>query len=255
MTQPPLLTDVAWSGGHLLLGDPDAVRRVRRKRMSASASSATLKCPASMAAGYLLPRVEDPFADNEIGTAMHAVFEDLYQLPAEERTPSAVDKLVLQHASVKWSIDQLARQTKDALRANDANRKRWVEIVGRLARGIFDIEDPTKAIVLSTEQKIVTDLAGGVPTICHVDRVDWIPSAADAPGAVHVSVFEDLLVRLEAELVGFPDETDRELTYDEWKTALRDAGVTGDAWNAVMKRKTPDCGRGRSSPSSTTPGT
>ncbi|WP_460004028.1 PD-(D/E)XK nuclease family protein [Microbacterium xylanilyticum] len=236
MTQP-LLTDVAWSGGHLLLGDPDAVRRVRRKRMSASASSATLKCPASMAAGYLLPRVEDPFADNEIGTAMHAVFEDLYQLPAEERTPSAVDKLVLQHASVKWSIDQLARQTKDALRANDANRKRWVEIVGRLARGIFDIEDPTKAIVLSTEQKIVTDLAGGVPTICHVDRVDWIPSAADAPGAVHVSVFEDLLVRLEAELVGFPDETDRELTYDEWKTALRDAGVTGDAWNAVMKAK------------------
>lgn len=177
------LHNAAWSGGHLLLADPEDVGRVRRKLLSASVASKTLQCPASMAAARLLPRVSDPFSDGEIGTAMHAVFEELYTLPATARTPEAVDLILAAKANEEWAVDKLEKQSKDVLSANADAKGRWLEVVGALAHGIFALEDPQQVIVVANELNIIIDI-DGIPTTCYVDRLDWMPLPDGTTGAI-----------------------------------------------------------------------
>lgn len=213
MTQS-LLPDTAWSGGHLLLGDPEAVDKVRRKVLSASVAASTLKCPAAMAASRLLPRNEDPFSDAEIGTAMHSIFEDLYELPGPGRTHEKIDELVNAAASNKWALNKLEKQTKDALRANDANRRNWIEQISALCHGIFEIEDPRTVIVLGNEAKLFVTV-NGIPSICKIDRIDWVPCAPDSAGAVTLEQLRSQHGILSAEIDALPPVPDGDK--DAWK--------------------------------------
>jgi RecB family exonuclease len=171
------LPDAAWSGGHLLLADEAAIDKVRRKWFSASVASKTLQCPASMAASRLLGQIDDPFGARELGTARHAVMEDFYTLPAENRTLEAMDKIIDAHAALEWSLDKLDRQDKDSVKVNGELRQRWIDEVTRGSRAIFSVEDPTKVKVHANEQKIFTHLGkgpgrpDGVPSILKIDRV------------------------------------------------------------------------------------
>lgn len=213
MTQT-LLPDTAWSGGHLLLGDPGAVDKVRRKVLSASVAASTLKCPAAMAASRLLPRNEDPFSDAEIGTAMHAVFEDLYALPAPERTHEKIDELVNSAGSQKWALEKLEKQTKDALRANDANRRNWIEQISSLCHGIFEIEDPRSVIVIGIEATLFVTVRD-IPSICKIDRIDWVPCTPDAVGAVTLEQLRNRHSLLVSEIDDLPEVADGDK--EAWK--------------------------------------
>jgi len=177
------LPDAAWSGGHLLLADENAVGKVRRRLMSASVASKTLQCPASMAASRLLPNIEDPFGAREIGTSAHAVLEDFYNLPPEKRTKDAIVRLVQEHATQTWSVEKLERPSKAALTANDQNRQVWIEKVTAYATGIFTVENPAEVNVHRTEWELIVDLAKGiggsaegVPSIVYIDRTDLGPN-------------------------------------------------------------------------------
>jgi len=84
----PLEGVAEWTPGGLAL-TPAASARVARKRLSASSAQAVTSCAARFAVEKLVPSPPDPFSASELGTAAHAVFEDLYRLPAEERTVDA----------------------------------------------------------------------------------------------------------------------------------------------------------------------
>ena len=72
-----LLAGKAWwdlDGLHLA-GRANA--RVSRKYLSPSSASSYRSCPARFAVEKLLPRPVDPFGAAELGTAAHAVLEEL----------------------------------------------------------------------------------------------------------------------------------------------------------------------------------
>lgn len=74
------LAGAQWSGRTLVIENPAALKRIRRKEISPSAVSGMMKCPASFAADSVLPRSTDPFQPFLIGTGAHEAMEHLFQL-------------------------------------------------------------------------------------------------------------------------------------------------------------------------------
>ena len=174
-TATPLIQGVAWSGSDLIAVDPDVVdSRIRRKALSASTSKAMKSCLARFVGEKLLPREDDPFSDSELGTSTHAVGEDLYNLPAAERTLLTFDRLRAEHAEKKWSAEEFAKSGIDDATAWDQRKERWLNEINRLGRGIFDIENPADQVVHETEMSFDGVLIAGVPAMGFIDRVDVV---------------------------------------------------------------------------------
>lgn len=152
----------AWAPGGLELS-PDASERVIRKRLSASSAKAIRSCAARWALDSLLPRSERPFGAAELGTATHQLLEDLFALPAGERSRDAALVLL---------ADLDARHgAKLASPEDPIELDSWRQEIWRRAAGLWSVEDPDSVEVLHREIKLVTDVAG-VPYIGFVDRLD-----------------------------------------------------------------------------------
>jgi putative RecB family exonuclease len=146
--------DLAWDGDHLRL-DPAATKRVLGPYLSPSSASAIRQCPARHAAECTLPHTDHPFGVAELGTAAHAVLEDLYNLPAPHRTRRAGRQLLTE----RWRHESATRPE-----LTEATRKhRWFAATWLRIRGIYQIEDPTKILVRRTEWAIGRPARGGGP--------------------------------------------------------------------------------------------
>jgi len=168
----PLYGLVAFDDDGLVLSD-EAAAKVRRKRLSPSTANSMSDCGARWSLERLLPRPEDPFGPAELGSSAHRVFEKLYDLPPEQRTPEAVKDLVR-------SLDQDAEADKLAV-PGDEELNKWRWSVHGLVEHIFDVEDPAKVEVIGNEIAVNTTL-GGVPFGGFVDRlarVDGVLTVAD----------------------------------------------------------------------------
>lgn len=173
-TAAPLVQGVAWVGDKLIATDPDVVdRRIRRKALSASTSKSMKGCLAKYAVEKLLPRENDPFSVTELGTATHAIFEDLYQLPNAERTKDKFLSLKEAAADVQWSAEKFAASESESTQEWEASRTLWKSEIDRLGLKQFDIENPAEQTVYKTEMSFEgVTIAGGVPTMGFIDRVD-----------------------------------------------------------------------------------
>ena len=89
----PLAGLAAWSPAGLVLDKGLAARAVR-SRLSVSSAHGISSCPARFAVEHLLTESADPFGASELGSAAHAVFEQLFGLPANERTTDAACELI-----------------------------------------------------------------------------------------------------------------------------------------------------------------
>ena len=179
----PMIVDAAWSGHFLLLGDETTVNsKLRRPELSPSIAQGYNSCPASTAISRLLPWDDDPFQANQLGTRFHETGEALYALPPEERTRERAEAIMQKIADDVWAIGKLSTQDDKTLRANAANRQRWVEHQRMLMDGLFAIEDPTTIAVESIEfrmdgVKIGAGIGGedGIPMKGFIDRTDLVP--------------------------------------------------------------------------------
>jgi putative RecB family exonuclease len=176
-TETPLIHGIAWSGMNLIVTDPDLVdRKLRRKALSASTSKNMKGCLARYVGDKLLPREDDPFAVTELGTDTHAIIEDLYNMPNKDRTLDAFHALKDAHAVKKWTTAKLEAMPDMAdPDAQAAFVEKWKGEVVRLGAPVFDIENPAEVTTYKTEMPFdgVT-IAGGVPTMGYIDRVDII---------------------------------------------------------------------------------
>lgn len=181
MNYAEFLDGFAWEGGILLVSNEAAIRRIRRKNLSASVANDMRKCPASVAIKSVVPRVEDPFSPAELGTGSHAVLEGLYQLPPLERVREFITEEARRVGEKQWDPAKLAAQTPEALQANAVLREEWTDIVGRNAARIFDMEDPTRVNVVATEMDLRDVIIGkNVPARGFLDRVTHPDEADDA---------------------------------------------------------------------------
>ena len=157
----------AWAGrdGDLILTlEASLLPKVIRRRMSVSTAQSIESCPARWAVTSVLPRLEDPFGAAELGIATHQVFEDLFRLPAVERTIDAARDVVAGLAEAHPDLQVPPAGDVDA-------RKRWREEIDRRMVGLWQIEDPAEVDVVATEQRIKVEVAG-IPVVAVIDRVD-----------------------------------------------------------------------------------
>jgi putative RecB family exonuclease len=101
-----------------------------------------------------------------VGSFAHRVLELLCEHPAAERTVEQA-KFLAKQAWPEFETDQDYLSLElDADQARAFRWQAWIAIAG-----LWDIEDPSRVEVVSTEQKINVEL-GAVPFVGVVDRVD-----------------------------------------------------------------------------------
>lgn len=155
---------MSWDGDTLVV-DPDepVFKAVVRTALSPSTSNAMQDCAARWFVEKLKPQDENPFDPAPLGTAAHAVMEDLYDRPHDQRTPADAYKLLLtitdRHPNITVPADPL-------------DLARWRDKVMLVMSGLWEIEDPAATMTGQREQKFDQVSVRGVPLMGFVDRVD-----------------------------------------------------------------------------------
>lgn len=188
-TDEPLMPGVAWSadGKFLVTTEQRSLDRLRRPELSASTSFNLDpdSCMASMVAGRLLPRDDDIFEANQLGTAAHAVLEHLMSLDGPLRTKEVAiatsRRLQTDPVFAATLIDDNYVEQLTALDETEA--RRWYAEVDRRSLGLWDIEDPTQVHVhfneMSFGKRYEREITiGKVPFVGFIDRVDKILNLA-----------------------------------------------------------------------------
>lgn len=176
---------VAWAadGSYMTVTDPKTLAKMRKSELSASRSFDLDPgtCSVNLVKGVVLPREDDIFEDNQLGTGAHAVLEALFQLPAEERTQErALAIMESLHDDPEFAADLLdANYVEQLKNLSKVDLIRWYDEIKRRVLGLWKIEDPTKVTVHSTEMSFgkrhgLEVKIGRVPFVGFIDRVDQI---------------------------------------------------------------------------------
>lgn len=115
----------------------------------------------------LLP--EPPSIDAERGKLIHSVLEDIFELPASDRTyESAIDLL-----PVSWSAQ--LEKTPD-LRALVLDEKEWMDRAEALLTNYFSLENPTTFESTYRELHLERNISDEIYLHGYVDRLDIAPA-------------------------------------------------------------------------------
>jgi putative RecB family exonuclease len=113
---------------------------------------------------------EDPSADRARGTLVHAVLEQLFDLPAAARTPESAAALVApQWQRLVGEEPELATM----LAADEADR--FLASAQDLLRGYFAVEDPRRLEPHQRESLVEAVVGDGLLLRGYVDRLDLSP--------------------------------------------------------------------------------
>ena len=134
-------------------------------RLSPSAVSEYENCPQLYKYRKIEKLPEPPSLDAERGTLVHTVLQDLFEIPASERTAaSAIDLL-----PSRWRA-QLA--DKPALLDMVTNEKEWLDRAASLLQTYFTLENPTTFEATHREMHLENDFEHNVYLHGYVDRLD-----------------------------------------------------------------------------------
>ena len=144
----------------------DIPERYVPKYLSPSSASSFRECARRWKFRYV-DRLPDPPGEAAVtGTFAHMVLEKLMQEPVENRTVDRAKKL----ARELWPKMENHRDYRSLDLDDDASRNfRWNG--WKAIEGLWDLEDPRKVRVASTEQDVRVEI-NGVPFRGIVDRVD-----------------------------------------------------------------------------------
>lgn len=118
----------------------------------------------------VLDRLPEPPSPAAVrGTLVHAVLEELYELPAQQRTPEAALALL----EPQWAQLVAARPDVEAmLDGSGTTVANWLEAAGALVRSYFTMEDPRALEPAARELRLEVTLASGLVLRGFVDRLD-----------------------------------------------------------------------------------
>jgi putative RecB family exonuclease len=117
-----------------------------------------------------LPEAPSPAAVR--GTVVHAVLERLFDLPADERTLAAADRLL----TPQWDRVLAERPELVGLFGEDAAAlAEWLSGASDLLARWFALEDPTRLEPAEREVYVETALDDGLVLRGYVDRIDVAP--------------------------------------------------------------------------------
>lgn len=118
-----------------------------------------------------LPESSSP--DAVRGTLVHQVLEDIFDLPAPERTPSRAHTLV----DPAWAaLRESSSQAREV--AATLDEPAWLESAHEVLERWFTLEDPTRLEPAEREAYVETLLDSGLTVRGIIDRVDIAPDGS-----------------------------------------------------------------------------
>ena len=138
-------------------------------RLSPSAVSEYENCPQLYKYRKIEKLPEPPSLDAERGTLVHTILQDLFEIPANDRTPKAAIELL----PSRWAA-QLA--DKPALLEMVTNEKEWLDRASALLSTYFTLEDPTAFEATHREMHLENDFDSNIYLHGYVDRLDVAPT-------------------------------------------------------------------------------
>jgi putative RecB family exonuclease len=149
------------------------IDRKARGVLSPSRAGDFLSCPLLYRYRTIdrLPERSSP--DAVRGTLVHQVLEDIFDLPAAERTPTVAHTL-LEPAWAK--LREQSRQAREV--AADLDEPAWLETAHDVLDRWFTLEDPTRLEPAEREAFVEAELASGLLLRGIVDRLDRAPDGA-----------------------------------------------------------------------------
>ncbi len=119
---------------------------------------------------------EPPSPDAVRGTVVHKVLEDLFDLPAADRTPDQAESMIEAAWSHVLEDDERASGLFDEDQGHE--RDAWLASCRSVLRKYFDLEDPTALEPAERELYIETLLDSKLLLRGFVDRIDVAPNGA-----------------------------------------------------------------------------
>jgi putative RecB family exonuclease len=153
----------------------DEVPAPRRPALSPSRASDFKHCPLLYRFRAIDRLPETPSPAQVRGIIVHAVLEELFGLPAEERLPERAHALV----GPAW---RRAREERPELAElfegvdQDQALEEWLASAGELIDGYFGLEDPRLLDPEARELLVETELSSGVLLRGYIDRLDTAPT-------------------------------------------------------------------------------
>jgi len=145
----------------------------RHLALSASRASDYKTCPLLYRFRAVDKLPEPPSPEAARGTLVHAVLEDLFGLPATERTEGAAVDLV------RPTWERLSGEIPEwPTMFGPDQLDTWLESARDRVRTYFSLEDPTGFSAESRELLLEVEVGDGVPLRGYLDRVDVAPNGA-----------------------------------------------------------------------------
>ncbi|MFM1985529.1 MAG: hypothetical protein RLZZ295_695 [Actinomycetota bacterium] len=138
-------------------------------RLSPSAVSEYENCPQLYKYRKIEKLPEPPSLDAERGTLVHTILQDLFEIPANDRTPKAAIELL----PSRWAA-RLA--DKPALIEMVTNEKECLDRASALLSTYFTLEDPTAFEATHREMHLENDFDSNIYLHGYVDRLDVAPT-------------------------------------------------------------------------------
>jgi len=151
------------------------VPRQRRPALSPSRASDFKHCPLLYRFRAIDRLPETPTPVQVRGIVVHAVLEELFGLPAEERLPDRAHDLV---APVWRRVRDERPELAELFGDEDDGRTvaSWLASTGELLDGYFRLEDPRLVQPEARELLVETELGSGVLLRGYIDRLDAAPT-------------------------------------------------------------------------------
>ncbi|GAA3886606.1 RecB family exonuclease [Saccharothrix violaceirubra] len=153
---------------------PIIERPVRRPALSPSRAGDFKQCPLLYRFRAVDRLPEKPTRAQVRGTVVHAVLEDLFALPKDERVPETARALV----KPAWDRVRVERPEFAGLfvDAEDGEEGAWLASAEGLLDGYFGLEDPRRFDPDARELLVEWEMPSGVLLRGYVDRVDVAPT-------------------------------------------------------------------------------
>lgn len=140
--------------------------------LSPSRASDFLSCPLKYRL-RVIDRLPEPTSAAAVrGTLIHAVLEELFDAPPEDRTVALAHALL----SPRWRALRDREPEWATLFDDEAAEQDWLRGAAELLTGYFDLEDPARLAPAAREEHVEAVLADGLRLHGIVDRLDVSPA-------------------------------------------------------------------------------
>lgn len=151
----------SWFDTDRLILNPDTLQAAKRQFLSPSTALALQGCAASWIAGRTIQEPWRYDAPNITGNIIHNIFEQLYNLPPENRTNTTFLNIT------SYTLEKLQATRK----LTNQQFSDLAKLVEQNYDGLCALTDPTQTNVAGTEVLVQGDIAG-IPFRGYADRID-----------------------------------------------------------------------------------